>query len=156
VSTISRSGSSAATGHDLLSWITATDHKRIGILYLSTSLLYFAVAGALGLAIRTQLARPNNQLISSHAYAQLFTLHGTAMIFLFAAPFAFGLGNFLIPLQIGAPDMAFPFFSARLRTRAQPPRAGPATRRYPRSKSARVWGKIYGSSAYSWCRSQRY
>ncbi len=82
---------------DLLSWITTTDHKRIGILYLLTSLGYFGVAGALSLVIRTQLSRPNNTLVSAHQYAQLFTLHGTAMIFLFVAPFAFGLGNFLIP-----------------------------------------------------------
>ncbi len=97
---------------DLLSWITTTDHKRIGILYLTTSLCYFAVAGALALAIRTQLARPSNTLVGAHEYAQLFTLHGTAMIFLFVAPFALGLANFLIPLQIGAPDMAFPRLNA--------------------------------------------
>jgi len=97
---------------DLLSWITTTDHKRIGILYLLTSLGYFGVAGALSLVIRTQLSRPNNTLVSAHEYAQLFTLHGTAMIFLFVAPFAFGLGNFLIPLQIGAADMAFPRLNA--------------------------------------------
>ena len=97
---------------DLLSWITTTDHKRIGILYLSTSLFYFFVAGMLALVIRTQLARPGNSLVTPHAYAQLFTLHGTAMIFLFVAPFALGLANFLIPLQIGAPDMAFPRLNA--------------------------------------------
>ncbi len=97
---------------DLLSWLTTTDHKRIGILYLLTSLGYFGVAGLLSLAIRTQLARPNNTFVSAHEYAQLFTLHGTAMIFLFVAPFAFGLGNFLIPLQIGAADMAFPRLNA--------------------------------------------
>ena len=105
-------GASSAPRHDLLSWITTTDHKRIGILYLVTSLLYFAVAGALSLAIRTQLARPDNHLVSAHTFAQLFTLHGTAMIFLFVAPFALGLANFLIPLQIGAPDMAFPRLNA--------------------------------------------
>ncbi len=97
---------------DLLSWITTTDHKRIGILYLNTSLFYFFVAGMLALVIRTQLARPGNSLVTPHAYAQLFTLHGTAMIFLFVAPFALGLANFLIPLQIGAPDMAFPRLNA--------------------------------------------
>jgi hypothetical protein len=97
---------------DLLSWLTTTDHKRIGILYLVTSLAYFGVAGGLALTIRTQLARPNNDVVSAHAYAQLFTLHGTAMIFLFVAPFALGLANFLIPLQIGAPDMAFPRLNA--------------------------------------------
>jgi cytochrome c oxidase subunit 1 len=101
-----------AARFDLLSWLTTTDHKRIGILYLVTSLVYFAVSGSLALIIRTQLARPDSHLVSAHGYAQLFTLHGTAMIFLFVAPFALGLANFLIPLQIGAPDMAFPRLNA--------------------------------------------
>jgi cytochrome c oxidase subunit 1 len=101
-----------AARFDLLSWLTTTDHKRIGILYLVTSLVYFAVSGTLALIIRTQLARPDSQLVTAHGYAQLFTLHGTAMIFLFVAPFALGLANFLIPLQIGAPDMAFPRLNA--------------------------------------------
>jgi cytochrome c oxidase subunit 1 len=97
---------------DVLSWITTTDHKRIGILYLTTSLIYFGVAGLLALAMRTQLARPANDFVSAHGYAELFTLHGTAMIFLFVAPFALGLANFLLPLQVGAPDMAFPRLNA--------------------------------------------
>lgn len=112
MSSFARPVAMSAPRNDLLSWVTTTDHKRIGILYLTTSLLYFAVAGALSLAIRTQLARPNNNVVSAHTYAQLFTLHGTAMIFLFVAPFALGLANFLIPLQIGAPDMAFPRLNA--------------------------------------------
>ena len=111
VTALARPGT-AAPRNDLLSWITTTDHKRIGILYLVTSLGYFAVAGGLALVIRTQLARPDNDVVSAHTYAQLFTLHGTAMIFLFVAPFALGLANFLIPLQIGAPDMAFPRLNA--------------------------------------------
>jgi cytochrome c oxidase subunit 1 len=102
----------AAPRADLLSWLTTTDHKRIGILYLATSLVYFGVAGLLAVAIRTQLSRPANTFVDAHTYAQLFTLHGTAMIFLFVAPFALGLANFLIPLQIGAPDMAFPRLNA--------------------------------------------
>jgi len=89
-------------------WLVSTDHKRIGIAYIATTLVYFAVAGVLALMIRTQLARPGNTFLSAHAYDQTFTLHGTAMIFLFVAPFALGLANFLVPLQIGAPDMAFP------------------------------------------------
>ncbi len=102
----------SAPRNDLLSWITTTDHKRIGILYVVTSLGYFAIAGTLALVMRTQLALPNNHLVTPHVYAELFTLHGTAMIFLFVAPFALGLANFLIPLQIGAPDMAFPRLNA--------------------------------------------
>jgi cytochrome c oxidase subunit 1 len=112
VTAVARTAPVAATRNDLLSWITTTDHKRIGILYICTSLCYFAIAGALALAIRTQLAVPGNHLLTPHVYNELFTLHGTAMIFLFVAPFALGLANFLIPLQIGAPDMAFPRLNA--------------------------------------------
>ena len=98
--------------HDLLSWITTTDHKRVGILYMGTTLLFMAVAGLLAMVIRTQLARPDSMLVDSHTYNQIFTLHGTAMIFLVIAPFALGLANYLIPLQVGAPDMAFPRLNA--------------------------------------------
>jgi len=98
--------------HDILSWITSTDHKRIGVLYMATTLLFMAVAGLLAMAIRTQLARPGETLLSAQAYNQVFTLHGTAMIFLVIAPFALGLANYLIPLQIGAPEMAFPRLNA--------------------------------------------
>jgi cytochrome c oxidase subunit I len=98
--------------HDILSWITTTDHKRIGVLYMATTLLFMAVAGLLAIAIRTQLARPDGTLLQPHAYNQIFTLHGTAMIFLVIAPFALGLANYLIPLQIGAPDMTFPRLNA--------------------------------------------
>jgi cytochrome c oxidase subunit I len=98
--------------HDILSWITTTDHKRIGVLYMATTLLFMAVAGLLAIAIRTQLARPDGTLLEPHAYNQIFTLHGTAMIFLVIAPFALGLANYLIPLQIGAPEMAFPRLNA--------------------------------------------
>ncbi|GAC1307625.1 MAG: cytochrome c oxidase subunit I [Vulcanimicrobiaceae bacterium] len=96
----------------LLAWLATTDHKRIGILYFAATFAYFLVAGALALAIRAQLAIANNHLIAAHAYNEIFTLHGTAMIFLFVAPFALGLGNYLVPLQIGAPDMAFPRLNA--------------------------------------------
>ncbi len=98
--------------HDLLAWMTTTDHKRVGILYMGTTLLFMAVAGILATAIRTQLAEPGSTLIGPHAFAQLFTLHGTAMIFLVIAPFGLGLANYLIPLQVGAPDMAFPRLNA--------------------------------------------
>jgi len=98
--------------HDILSWITTTDHKRIGVLYMSTTLLFMAVAGLLATAMRTQLAVPGATLLPPHEYNEIFTLHGTAMIFLVIAPFALGLANYLIPLQIGAPDMAFPRLNA--------------------------------------------
>ena len=89
-------------------WLTSTNHKSIGILYIMTTFFFFIVAGILSLFIRLQLAHPDNTVLNPHAYNEVFTLHGTAMIFLVIAPFAFGLGNYLVPLQIGAPDMAFP------------------------------------------------
>ncbi len=88
--------------------LTSTNHKSIGILYISTTFFFFVVAGILSLLIRLQLAHPDNAVLTPHSYNEIFTLHGTAMIFLVIAPFAFGLGNYLVPLQIGAPDMAFP------------------------------------------------
>jgi cytochrome c oxidase subunit 1 len=100
----------ARTG--LLSWIATTDHKRIGIMYMVTAFAFFFVAGIMAMLIRAQLAQPNQSIVTSHTYSQLFTLHGTAMIFFFVVPFAFGLANFLVPLQIGAPDMAFPRLNA--------------------------------------------
>lgn len=96
----------------LLSWLATTDHKRIGILYIGSTLSLFVIAGLLALAMRTQLAHAQLHLIGPHTYNTIFTLHGTAMIFLFVAPFGFGLGNYLVPLQIGAPDMAFPRLNA--------------------------------------------
>ena len=97
---------------DILSWITSTDHKRVGFLYMATTLGFMLIAGLLAMLIRTQLARPGSTLLQAHAYNQIFTLHGTAMIFLVIAPFGLGLANYLIPLQIGAPDMAFPRLNA--------------------------------------------
>jgi cytochrome c oxidase subunit 1 len=95
-----------------VTWLTSTDHKRIGLLYCVTSFVFFLVGGALAGAIRTELARPGDQFLSPQAYNGVFTIHGTVMIFLFVAPFAFGLFNYLVPLQIGAPDMAFPRLNA--------------------------------------------
>src|SRR5215472_833508 len=96
----------------ILAWLTSTDHKHVGVLYMATSLAFFCVAGVLALVMRAQLAQPEQSLVGPEAYAQLFTLHGTAMIFLVIAPFGFGLANYLIPLQIGAADMAFPRVNA--------------------------------------------
>ncbi|HEY1656681.1 MAG TPA: cytochrome c oxidase subunit I [Candidatus Tumulicola sp.] len=96
----------------MIAWLTATDHKKVGVLYLVSTFGFFCIGGLLALGIRTQLARPGMTFVGPHAYDQLFTLHGTAMVFLFVAPFGIALGNFLIPLQIGAPDMAFPRLNA--------------------------------------------
>ena len=96
----------------MIAWLTATDHKRIGKMYIATTLFFFIVAGLLSLLMRAQLARPGNTLLDAKTYDQIFTLHGTAMIFFVIAPFGIGLANFLVPLQIGAPDMAFPRLNA--------------------------------------------
>src|SRR4051812_11852755 len=96
----------------LLGWLTTVDHKRIGILYMVTAMAFFLLAGALAEVMRSQLARPAEELVNRQTYNELFTMHGSIMMFLFAGPFAFGLANYLIPLHIGAPDMAFPRLNA--------------------------------------------
>lgn len=94
------------------SWITTVDHKRIGVLYLMTALFFFAVGGLEALLIRVQLARPGNDFVSADTYNQLFTMHGTTMIFLAVMPMSGAFFNFLIPLMIGARDVAFPRLNA--------------------------------------------
>ncbi|HEY8296505.1 MAG TPA: cytochrome c oxidase subunit I [Candidatus Baltobacteraceae bacterium] len=96
----------------MIAWLTSTDHKKIGIMYIVATSFFFGIAGILAMLIRTQLATPDMTFLGPHAFDQVFTIHGTAMIFLFVAPFGLGLANFLIPLQIGAPDMAFPRLNA--------------------------------------------
>jgi cytochrome c oxidase subunit 1 len=94
------------------SWITTTDHKRIGILYLYTSLFFFLWGGLEAGVIRAQLAGPNAGLITAEQYNQIFTMHGTTMVFLAIMPLSAAFFNFLIPLQIGARDVAFPRLNA--------------------------------------------
>src|SRR5438034_2043563 len=96
----------------LLAWLTTTDHKKIGILYLINSLAFFFIAGVFALLMRSELARPGTQFLAPHAYNQVFTEHGTLMIFLFIFPTLSGFGNYIVPLQIGALDMAFPRVNA--------------------------------------------
>ncbi|MFL6113589.1 MAG: cbb3-type cytochrome c oxidase subunit I, partial [Catenulispora sp.] len=97
---------------NLRSWLATVDHKRIGIRYMVTAAVFFTLAGFSALTMRTQLARPNEQLVSAETYNQLFTLHGTIMIFFFATPMLFGFGNYLVPLLIGSRDLAFPRLNA--------------------------------------------
>jgi len=92
----------------IVDWLTTVDHKKIGLLYIFTSFGIFLAGGVLSLAIRTELARPGLQTMGENTYNQVFTMHGTLMIFLFAAQVSTGLANYLIPLQIGAADVAFP------------------------------------------------
>ena len=94
------------------SWITTVDHKRIGILYIATSLVFFGLGGILALLMRAQLATPDEHVVTKDSYNQLFTMHGTTMIFLVVVPILAGFGNFLVPLMIGARDMAFPRLNA--------------------------------------------
>jgi cytochrome c oxidase subunit I len=89
-----------------------TDHKVIGIQYIVISFVFFLFAGMLAEVIRAQLMRPNNNIVTGSAYNQLFSLHGTMMIFLFVVPTLTGLANYILPLQIGAQDMAFPKLNA--------------------------------------------
>jgi cytochrome c oxidase subunit 1 len=96
----------------VMSWVTTVDHKRIGILYIATTLLFFLAGGILALLIRTQLATPNEDFITRENYNELFTIHGITMIFLVVVPILAGFGNFLVPLMIGARDMAFPRLNA--------------------------------------------
>ena len=96
----------------LATWFKTVDHKKIGRRYLWTASLFFTMAGFEALAMRTQLARPDETLIGPGAYNQLFTMHGTTMIFLFATPMLFGFGNYFMPLMLGARDMAFPRLNA--------------------------------------------
>jgi cytochrome c oxidase subunit 1 len=95
-----------------VSWFTTTDHKRIGILYIVTTFAFFVVGGAEAVMMRLQLGVANNTLITPVHYNQLFTMHGSTMMFLFLTPMIAGLGSYLVPLQIGARNVAFPRLNA--------------------------------------------
>jgi cytochrome c oxidase subunit 1 len=108
-------------GHDgehhgpvgIMKWLTSTDHKVIGMSYTITSFVMFLIAGLFAIMIRVQLTGPDSTIVSQHTYNELFTMHGSLMIYLFIGPFAFGgLANYIVPLQVGAPDMAFPRLNA--------------------------------------------
>src|SRR4051794_32822407 len=107
------------TAHDVerepsgwISWVTTTDHKKIGIMYLVTTFVFFVLGGVEALLMRLQLGQADNTLLSPQTYNALFTMHGTTMIFLFVVPVWAGFGNYLVPLMIGARDMAFPKLNA--------------------------------------------
>ncbi|MCO5974515.1 aa3-type cytochrome oxidase subunit I [Actinoallomurus soli] len=95
-------------GHTLVNWVSSTDHKVIGYLYLTTSFIFFLIAGLMAMLIRAELMHPGLQFVSNQQYNTLFTLHGTIMLLLFATPLFAGFANVIMPLQIGAPDVAFP------------------------------------------------
>ena len=98
----------AAKGKNFVKWVTSTDHKTIGYLYLMTSFAWFLIAGVLALILRLELTRPGMQFISNEQYNQVFTMHGTIMLLMFATPLFVGFANVIMPLQIGAADVAFP------------------------------------------------
>ena len=93
-------------------WLVTVDHKRLGIMYIATALLFFAVAGVEAALMRMQLAFPNGKVLGPEVFNRLFTVHGTTMVFLVGMPFFAGLANYLVPLMIGARDMAFPRLNA--------------------------------------------
>ncbi|MCC3649980.1 MULTISPECIES: cytochrome c oxidase subunit I [Streptomyces] len=95
-------------GRVVVDWLTTTDHKKIGALYMVSSFIFFVVGGILALALRAELARPGTQILTNEQYNQAFTMHGTVMLLLFATPLFAGFTNAIMPLQIGAPDVAFP------------------------------------------------
>ena len=103
----------ARKGNVFVEWITTTDHKKIGYLYLITSFLYFLLGGVMALVIRAQLFAPGLEIVATkEQYNQLFTMHGTIMLLMFATPLFAGFANVLMPLQIGSPDVAFPRLNA--------------------------------------------
>ena len=110
--TLTRAGTVTGYEGGLWSWLTTVDHKRIGQLYLYTSLAFFLIGGLEAEIIRTQLYGPNGTVVSAATYNELFTMHGLTMIFLAIMPMTAALWNFLVPLQIGARDVAFPRLNA--------------------------------------------
>jgi cytochrome c oxidase subunit 1 len=99
-------------GQAIVRWVTSTDHKVIGYMYLIASFVFFLIAGLMALVIRAELFEPGIQIVSAEQYNQLFTMHGTIMLLLFATPLFAGFANVIVPLQIGAPDVAFPRLNA--------------------------------------------
>src|SRR2546427_3257454 len=89
-------------------WLTTTDHKLIGIMYMVTSIISFVIGGIFALIIRLQLSQPNLKLVDAETYNQLISAHGVTMIFFFVTIFVTGIANYMVPLMIGARDMAFP------------------------------------------------
>ena len=95
-----------------LSWLSTTDHKKIGLLYIYSTFVFFMLGGVEALMMRLQLSVADNTLIAPPTYNALVTIHGTTMIFLFIVPVLAGFGNYMVPLMIGARDMAFPRLNA--------------------------------------------
>ncbi|MHA7244649.1 cbb3-type cytochrome c oxidase subunit I, partial [Paeniglutamicibacter antarcticus] len=100
-------------GRMIVEWLTTTDHKKIGYMYLIASFLFFCLAGVMAMLIRAELFEPGLQIVQTKdQYNQLFTMHGTLMLLMFATPLFAGFANVMMPLQIGAPDVSFPRLNA--------------------------------------------
>src|ERR1700722_18931097 len=93
-------------------WLVTVDHKKLGLMYIMYGLFFFVVAGSEAALIRIQLAVPHAHFLTPQVFNQLFTMHGTSMVFLVGMPLIFGFGNYLVPLMIGARDLAFPRLNA--------------------------------------------
>ncbi len=110
--TATPSGPHVSRRSTILEWLTTTDHKKIGVMYMITAFSFFMLGGVLALGIRTELAVPGLQMVDQATYNQLFGMHAVMMIFLFVMPMTTGLANYIVPLQLGAADMAFPRINA--------------------------------------------
>src|SRR5437660_273988 len=93
-------------------WVTTVDHKKIGIMYVLMAIVFLVIAGFEAILIRLQLIRPHAHVVGPDTFNQLFTMHGTTMVFFMGMPILIGIGNYLVPLQLGARDMAFPRLNA--------------------------------------------
>ncbi|RSM85246.1 cytochrome c oxidase subunit I [Kibdelosporangium aridum] len=102
----------APLGSGLVTALRTTDHKHIGLLYLATAFGFFLLAGAMAMIMRAELLAPGLQVVTNEQYNQMFTMHGTLMMLLYATPTVFGFANYILPLQIGSPDVAFPRLNA--------------------------------------------
>src|SRR3954462_4147191 len=102
----------ATKGSRLSNLLRTTDHKTIGLMYLTTAFTWFLVGGLMAMLMRGELARPGLQFLSPEQYNQLFTMHGTIVLLFFATPLFFAFANLVMPLQIGSPDVAFPRLNA--------------------------------------------
>src|SRR5438132_1388573 len=109
IATPSESSGVLAILHD---WLVTVDHKRLGIMYVVTGLVFLVIGGIEASLMRLQLAWPGLTVVPAETFNRLFTLHGTTMVFLVGIPIVFGFGNYLVPLMIGARDLAFPRLNA--------------------------------------------
>src|SRR6202035_2157152 len=105
-------GPESSFSEGLYKWVATVDHKRLGLMYIVSALMFFVIAGIMASVIRLQLAFPNGHVVGPATFNRIFTMHGTTMVFLVGMPIVAGMSNYLVPLMIGARDMAFPRLNA--------------------------------------------